>query len=815
MDIPTRLIRIVLIGAGSLVALTLALAQPDKKADAPKAKPVSPAGTLRPADLKLEAEQTKEPAIRGMYERLATPHDIVYWGDSNRTSRVDPVHRFVDATTDFKEKLKIVPLDEKGKRRPATTATRSEIKRIEPYEEIAAAEARSLLDPKGPAKGVPRLEVLKATERALSVVYRFHQDSRTDGRREGEAWSAVGRRLEEQLLQVQADTLRAFADNDDWDHAYEMTERLLRSYQRPDVHARLADAMALFLDRSLKAEKYPEVYERKKLLEEVFKDRDALAGPVNKSLARKGAELFQRAKQEKDQGKIITLLTTAENLYPELEGLREFRAKFTAANPILFVGVAALPERMSPATATLDAERWATDLVFESLIRPVHEPGIGERYVSVLSEGRPTLLPLGREFSLARDAVWSDGKRVAGTDVRATVSLLRQQGGAAMIDDARLGGDPYHIRLMLRQGFIDPLALMSFKVLPESARLERADDDNFARKPVGSGPFVFERRDKETVIFTVNPHYRRDGKAPNLREVRFFVSKAPADDFKLGRLHLLLDPDGVAKVHKANRVATHLVPNRRIHFLAVNHRHAKLQNENLRLALARAINRTKILDEVFRAGWPDKPHRALHGPYLPGCWACPEGNSIDLYNLSAAKALASEMSKRGGNIKLSLKYPEGDAAVARACDLMRIQAAEAGIELRLEPRSVVQLRNDVEMTHDYELAYYHWDYTSDAYLLWPLFDPKATGKGGSNFMGYQPDAELQEWFRKALDHRDFTLVKQYTHTVHGILQMKMPLIPLWQLDTPIAVHESLRLPREPGRMDGLGIFADVDRWQVK
>jgi len=50
---------------------------------------------------------------------------------------------------------------------------------------------------------------------------------------------------------------------------------------------------------------------------------------------------------------------------------------------------------------------------------------------------------------------------------------------------------------------------------------------------------------------------------------------------------------------------------------------------------------------------------------------------------------------------------------------------------------------------------------------------------------------LQEWFRKALDHRDFALVKQYTHTVHGILQMQMPLDPALQLDTPMAAHDSL------------------------
>lgn len=800
----------------SILALAGARGQaPGEKKDSGKTKPINPAGTLRPADLALEAEQTREPAIRDMYRRLAIPHDIVYWSDGMRTSHVDPVERFVDAGTEFKDKLKIVTLDEKGKRRPASSANRAEIKRIEPYEDIAGAEVRTLLDPKN--KAIPRLEALRAAERALSVVARFHESGRREGVREGAAWDAVGKRLQDQLVQVQTDTLRALADADDWDRAYEMTERLIRAHKRPEVQTRLAEAMILFIDRDLKAEKYKEVYDRRKLLEEIFPG-DTLSGPLRKSLSRKAAELFQRAKVEKDQGRIIGLLTDAENLYPELEGLREFRAKFTEANPILYVGVPALPENLSPATAALDAERWATDLLFESLVRPVSEPGVGERFVPVLSTGRPVLFPLGREFSLARDAVWSDGKRVAGTDVRATVNLLRQQGAAPMLDEARLGDDPFHIRLMLTQGYIDPLALMAFKVLPESAQLQRADDEKFAKNPLGSGPFKFDRREKDAVIFSVNPHYRRDGKAPRLREVRFVVSKDPVTDFKAGRLHLLLDPDAVAKAAKAERVKTYSVPNRRIHFLAVNHRQAKLQNEKLRLALARAVHRTKILDEVFRAGWPagEKPCQVLHGPYIPGTWACPEpGERPDIDQLSAAKALANEVSKQSGNIKLSLKYPEGSARVARACELIRIQAAEAGIELRLEPRTAAQLRSDVELTHDYELAYYHYDFASDAFFLWPLFDPKATGRGGSNFMGYEPEAELQEWFRKALDHRDFALVKQYTHTVHGILQMKMPLIPLWQLDTPIAVHDTLRLPREPRRMDGLGIFADVERWEIK
>src|SRR5437763_780881 len=74
----------------------------------------------------------------------------------------------------------------------------------------------------------------------------------------------------------------------------------------------------------------------------------------------------------------------------------------------------------------------------------------------------------------------------------ATVERLRARAGppgagagdliAAVYTDA-----PDRCRVLLRQGHIDPLALMTFKVLPAS----RPEDESFARHPVGSGPFVY------------------------------------------------------------------------------------------------------------------------------------------------------------------------------------------------------------------------------------------------------------------------------------------------------------------------------------
>jgi ABC-type oligopeptide transport system substrate-binding subunit len=117
----------------------------------------------------------------------------------------------------------------------------------------------------------------------------------------------------------------------------------------------------------------------------------------------------------------------------------------------------------------------------------------------------------------------------------------------------------------------------------------------------------------------------------------------------------------------------------------------------------------------------------------------------------------------------------------------------------------------VERTHNYELAYYHYDHPSEAYWIAPLFDldPGATGSNGSNYLGFI-DGELQSMFVQAQNYRDFNEVRQATNIIHRMLYEKMPLIPLWQLDTFLAHRNGVNLERAD--IDPLLIFNDVEHW---
>ena len=155
---------------------------------------------------------------------------------------------------------------------------------------------------------------------------------------------------------------------------------------------------------------------------------------------------------------------------------------------------------------------------------------------------------------------------------------------------------------------------------------------------------------------------------------------------------------------------------------------------------------------------------------------------------------------------------DDDPAVKLACELIGKQVQEIGITLKLDPVSRKQLHSDVEQNHNYDLAYYSWDFANESYWLWPMFDPAATGPGGRNFLGYQDDDLLSSYFSKTMAHRNFSVVKQLTHEIHNRLDEKMPFIPLWQLDTQFAYHNSLTFPPD---IDPLLIFTDVENWKLE
>jgi ABC-type oligopeptide transport system substrate-binding subunit len=783
----------------------------------------------KPEALKLDelAREADRPEVRDFYENLALPQDILHLGQG-KVLHVEPIVDFIGMEAEGTKSMEVQPLAVDDKRPPRR---RVNVHKVEHYEQLALRKVNEFLD-KAP---VPRLDKLQAAAKALEAVLQFHLAAVARHDRDGKVWIGLEKELKAKLRSVQLERLVVLTDAKDWSAASSWADELRDKYpDDPKVELQYVKLQVAQAQSSLDTNDFVNARLSLERLQRQFPNEQQ-ADDLRARLEREAEKRFKQAEQEvkaKRLAEAKELLAEASRIYPRLPGLQDARLHLDNTYPILRVGVRDIPRHFWPGTEQTDADRRAVELMFESLVRLRYDKERGQSYEPELAVDRPRVVPLGREFQLIRNAFWSDGKQVTAVDVLRTVQLLKKSNWPGhtpewtdLIEDPRVtGSDPFRISLTLHQGYLDPLSLMTFKVLPERYLKKVEDLSLVADRPVGSGPFRYKETDENSgrVIFEANPNYR-DGKTllPRIREIHFFHSNDPKVDFIADprRLDLLLDlpTQERKKLEDDDKLQGRLkfldVPNRRIYFLAVNHRRLELRDVRLRRAIALAIKRDDILDKFFR-GDPKEPDRKLHreltGPYPPGSWAC-KPKAPPLFDRELAKALAKQVNP--GPLTLKLKYPADDMAAQQACGYIRDQVGQLhpNLKIELEPLSREELYNKVEVRHDFDLAYYHWDYPSEDYWLWPLLDPRSTGSRGHNFLGYTNDGELEGYFRKAMARRQVKAVQQEMYEIHDRIVEQMPFIPLWQLDTHIVFDKDLL----PVGVDPLLVFTNVEEWRLE
>ena len=811
----------------------------------PGGKPVPRPTEDQPGDLAQALRQTKNPKLQQLYRSVLTPHDVLTMADKDEPYFIEPLQHYYpgERPTIQAEFVRIRPFHVPD-RKPESTweIAGNKARRIVPYELVVLQRVDEFLNQnldgltEQDPNYLPRKEMLQAAENVLAAADRFHASARAKEQRKGEEWEPVAEQLRGKLFDVRLKELALEVKGGDWEAAVEQAQRMAEAYPRREDREPIARQMVDLIQQGLKGgesgEVYKEAHNRLQKLEGFLPNSQA-GKEVTKVLHEQFQSLLDLAKKLRDDGKpqeAWEKMRLAQEIWPG--GPRDEWLRLNHVYPILRVGVTDLPVKLLPGLAATDVEHQAVELMFESLIRLRGEPDQGQHYEPVLVDRLPPPVPLGREFRLIRNASWSgsDTKPITAADIAATVRGLCDPNrpgsmpslGKLLVEKPELGGDPFRIYLQLKQGYLDPLSLMTFKILP----LHMSNQNGLPQPPIGSGPFQFEEQTTladghKVVRFVANPNYasrENKGGLPHIREVQFLQMVAPEDDpvkaLAEGKIDLIPNlPAASVKDLSSNREVTVIGPlrTRRVYFLAVNHRRPLLQNRDLRRALANAIDREQILKVYFRGDRDKEVHRPLNGPFPAGSWACDTSGSIRPYTSGRARAFIHSAGKKDDDPpwRLTLKYPKGEPGVAAAMKYLCTQVRNA-IKVELQPDEVEadQYREVVEERHDYDLAYYHYDYVSDVYWLWPLFDPNEIRAGGSNYLGYD-NIDLQSQLGQAMSYRDFGQVQKTMQLIHHTLDREMPLIPLWQLDVYMAHRRELTLTSP----DPLLVFTDVEQWK--
>ena len=840
--------------------------EPDKKGDPappPAADPVDPdVGTF-----KEELAKTTNPAAKELFRALLLPYDRIEpnfkGGFSYRiellSERDLPDGEFTVKVLDVSLKKVI---DEKK------IPVGNGFKYI-PYELIVVEQVDRFLTQE---RVVSRADQLDLAARAVAAGLRWHLTARDTNKRQGKSWDPLTRQLKDRLLALQRERFNTLIDAKEYDKADEVGLKMLaRNADNFAVQRDVYRLNLLRVDKSLKAPTDPDLLKlRESILayERIPGTKDeALIKSCRARLRTRATELVREAKaadMQKRAAEALALLRRAETLDPDAPGIEDARVRLRGK--VLYVGVSKLPERMSPATAVTDSEKWAVELMFEGLLETVPDAEV-IRYRPALAESLPAVMPLGRSFTLPRNVRWSrePGDVVDAHDVRGTLDLLRRPtlkepwaaDGLDVFEAIDRIDDPFRLRLAYRQGVLEPLGRATFKVIPARYLQEQgkgADDDGFAKNPFGSGPFKYDGReqegDRQCAVFRANPFYgQRAGKLglPWIRELRMFVPTASSlgSDVGAGQLHIYPDAPadlaarfrgdpGLKDVMRVQPART----NRRVHILAVNHRQPPLQNDKVRQGLSAAINREAILKEVYRAG-DEKAHAALTGPFPVRCWATPP-KGPPLSKLGGGGLIEEGLAKKATRMRLT--YDRDDPKGKAVCQQMKAQLEQATtdmggkalLQIDLVDLPTETFREKVYLEHDYDLALTTFDYRDDLYSLAGLLDPDGVGpenRGGRNFLNYltsgtnplDSDRRLRRLIDEAGRSRNFSqVVREKTHDVHALFNTRVPFVPLWQLDRYMVAHKDLEMyfdaPESPAgaeQLDPATVFTGVEMWRLK
>lgn len=261
-------------------------------------------------------------------------------------------------------------------------------------------------------------------------------------------------------------------------------------------------------------------------------------------------------------------------------------------------------------------------------------------------------------FSLKDGVTWHDGAPFTADDVVFTVETIlnpdNNAAGRANISSISTAEkiDDLTVKFTLNQPFAAlPVMLGYNRVIYPKHLWEGVDFANpgaFLENPVGTGPFKFvEQVQGSHVELERNDDYFA-GK-PNLDSIVFKV--IPDGNNRVAQVasgdvdFAVIDPPQIDAVEGNEDVEVRFAPQVNYYFFAINHSNPKLQDVRVRQALAYAVDRKAIIDNILKG--TGEPATGPINPLL-GAYYNPNVKTYE-YDMEMAASLLAEAGWTKGN----------------------------------------------------------------------------------------------------------------------------------------------------------------------
>ena len=252
--------------------------------------------------------------------------------------------------------------------------------------------------------------------------------------------------------------------------------------------------------------------------------------------------------------------------------------------------------------------------------------------------------------------------------------------------------DPLTVRMTLKSvdaAFLADLAMdfASIHSAEYGDQLLKANTANELNvKPVGTGPFVFKRYEKDSQIrYAANPDYwRGKAKIDNLIYAITIDSAVRVQKLKAGECHVSIypKPAEVEVLKKAPNVKLLSENGLNVGYLALNVKHKPFDNLDVRRAINMAINKKSLVDAVYQGAG-----QIAMNPIPPTMWSYNKSVKDYEYNPEKAKALLAKAGYPNGfettlwALPVQRPYnPNGQ----QAAELIQSDLAKIGIKAKIQ-----------------------------------------------------------------------------------------------------------------------------------
>lgn len=351
------------------------------------------------------------------------------------------------------------------------------------------------------------------------------------------------------------------------------------------------------------------------------------------------------------------------------------------------------PESLDPLCATEETAALIFDLVYDSLVyvdremRPV--PYLAES--CTLSDDGMTI-----SFTLHDGILWHDGAAFTAADVEHTIGRIRSLGEASMYYD-RLSyiesvtvEDRLHFSIKLTKPHVTVLNLLDFPIVP----CHRGD---LATTMVGTGQYTLE---------SYTPHKNMT----LLKNEGWALSESPAmERIYVKMVERASDATSLVKIGEVTAVAANMrtigglgigdnmkithYPSLEYEFLGFNFASRHLISDKVRHAISLALDRTKIIDDVFlgygsAASVPVPPTSYLYIGEADKTARNLEEARANLFSegyvIEEGKARKMLENEEEITLSLSLLVNEENEERKKAAECIRKDLSEIGISVTVE-----------------------------------------------------------------------------------------------------------------------------------